>query len=132
MTDLFTMTLDDTVEVKRGAYSLCYCKAEDDATLDGTTAFTYSIKDTADKRCGSAPLTEADADGVVLRYQDLETAQKENLCTVKCARGCVGQECYCDSFTTDMYVETPDNAKIYPLCLSPLAAATLARLRLTV
>jgi hypothetical protein len=115
---LFTMTLDDTVEVKRGAYSLCYCKAEDDATLDGTTAFTYSIKDTADKRCGSAPLTEADADGVVLRYQDLETAQKENLCTVKCARGCVGQECYCDSFTTDMYVETPNDAKIYPLCLS--------------
>merc|ERR1711959_821590 len=106
-------------DLAAGTYDVCYCKGSDDATLNGDTKQTYVV--TADKTCGTTPTKEGDDKNAPF---DLLTAATQNdICTVKCARGCVGQNCYCDSFDPDTMFVADSAAgltadKSYPLCLS--------------
>jgi hypothetical protein len=80
-----------------GTYDLCYCDALSDETLDTTAGgSTYTVE--GDKVCGGATTAGAELHSNVLKVSQLNSAAKEELCTVKCSRGCVGKACYCDSY----------------------------------
>ena len=55
---------------------------------------------------------------VGLTYSALTSAAKDDVCTVKCAKGCAGVGCFCDSFDLADYVASPDGGTSYPLCVS--------------
>merc|ERR1711959_104591 len=113
----FSGTVSD--DLAAGTYDVCYCKGSDDATLNGDTKQTYVV--TADKTCGTTPTKEGGNTNVA--FDVLTAATQNDICTVKCARGCVGQNCYCDSFDPDTMFVADSTAgltadKSYPLCLS--------------
>lgn len=100
---------------------MCYCNAADDDSLSGVASSTYAV--TPSKQCGSTPDMEAAYDYVTFAVSNLTDAYKDHLCTVKCARGCVGQDCFCDAFDPEtMYVSDKaadlGQTKSYALCLS--------------
>merc|ERR1719199_209521 len=53
-----------------------------------------------------------------LAFSELTAEAVEDVCTVKCAKGCTGADCFCGSFDPADYVATPDAAASYPLCVS--------------
>jgi len=95
-------------------YTMCYC---DDQAAGGGNVSSSSSKYTVtqDYVCDLDP----NADGKMgLVYSALTAAAKSDLCTVKCAKGCTGASCFCDSFDHADYVATPDDGTSYPLCVS--------------
>merc|ERR1719387_2128598 len=56
--------------------------------------------------------------GMGLAYSELTEGALEDVCTVKCAKGCTGADCFCDSFDHDDYVAFPEHNLSYPLCVS--------------
>jgi hypothetical protein len=118
-----------------GSYDLCYCESRTDMTPDKTVAgklyrlLGVTVGDqtmSGASRCSSTPLaqiatTDPLATGLLpknLVHGDFQ----DHFCAKKCARGCVRQDCFCDSFDPDtMYDEsTVDLMAGYaaPLCLS--------------
>merc|ERR1719331_3118747 len=81
---------------------------------------------TGASKCSSTPLPQvltSDPESAGLLAKDLVAAEfQDHFCAKKCARGCVRQDCFCDSFDPDtMYDEsTVDLMDGYaaPLCLS--------------
>merc|ERR1719405_405660 len=78
---------------------------------------------TGASRCSTTPLAQVSMFGTGLLSKDLVAAEfQDHFCAKKCARGCVRQDCFCDSFDPDtMYDEsTVDLMAGYaaPLCLS--------------
>merc|ERR1719506_762750 len=72
--------------IAAGEYTMCYC---DDQTSPGdTTSSESKYVLTQDYVC----------DIGLANYSVLTTAAKSDLCTVKCAQGCTGADCFCDSF----------------------------------
>ena len=103
-----------------GTYDLCYCDALSDETLDTTAGgSTYTVE--GDKVCGGTTTTGAELHSNVLKVSQLNSAAKEELCMVKCSRGCVGKACYCDSYDPSTMFFAEDIASLnadegYPLC----------------
>jgi hypothetical protein len=106
--------------VASGTYDVCYCNAQTDDSLAGAGT-TYAV--TEDRTCGSTPTGAGTNDDRTFHVANYSTATSNHLCTVKCARGCVGQDCYCDAFDQDtMYVADTvgglDPDKPHALCMS--------------
>merc|ERR1719182_1148765 len=81
---------------------------------------------TGASRCSSTPLAQvADStpEATGLLTKDLVATEfQDHFCAKKCARGCVRQDCFCDSFDPEtMFTDEADVADmnaIAPLCLS--------------
>merc|ERR1719405_166113 len=81
---------------------------------------------TGASRCSSTPLAQVamtDPDATGLLPKNLVAGSfTEHFCAKKCARGCVRQDCFCDSFDPDTMftdeAEVADMNAIAPLCLS--------------
>merc|ERR1719454_543398 len=101
---VFTGTIGD---ISAGEYTVCYCDDQEATTVANTTGNESIYTVTQDYICD---------DG--LTYSELPTKVQEEVCTVKCARGCTGADCYCDSFDTADYVASPDADTAYSLCVS--------------
>merc|ERR1719324_1023719 len=118
-----------------GTYDLCYCESRTDMSPDldvpgklyrllGGTVGEQTMSGAS--RCSSTPLAQVaitDPLATGLLPKDFVAGPfKEHFCAKKCARGCVRQDCFCDSFDPDtMYDEsTVDLMTGYaaPLCLS--------------
>jgi hypothetical protein len=87
-----------------GEYTMCYC---DDQATNATSSESSVYRVTQDYVCG-----------IGLGYSDLTTAAQSDVCTVKCAKGCTGADCFCDSFDFADYVATPVETTSYSLCVS--------------
>jgi hypothetical protein len=81
----YTFSLD-IPDVDAGEYSLCYCDASVDVTINGSDP-TVAWAPTLGKSCDSYLATAS---------FDTETAAAA--CSAKCDRGCSGADCYCDSY----------------------------------
>jgi hypothetical protein len=108
-------------DFEAGTYDVCYCDALKDGMLDTTdaSATTYTVEE--GKVCGGTTDAGAESHGNTLTVNELAGAQKENLCTIKCSRGCVGKACYCDSYDPSTMFFGEDVASLnadegYPLC----------------
>jgi hypothetical protein len=118
-----------------GTYDLCYCESRTDTTpdkeaggklyrLQGVTVGDQTMSGAS--RCSSTPLAQvaiSDSLATGLLPKDYVSGGfADHFCAKKCARGCVRQDCFCDSFDPDtMYDEaTVDLMTGYaaPLCLS--------------
>merc|ERR1719331_3445078 len=130
---IFPAELPD--DILPGTYDLCYCESRNDMTPDiGSGDFMYKMLGvtvgaqamTGASKCSSTPLPQvltSDPESAGLLAKDLVAAEfQDHFCAKKCARGCVRQDCFCDSFDPDtMYDEsTVDLMAGYaaPLCLS--------------
>jgi hypothetical protein len=117
-----------------GTYDLCYCESRTDTSpdkdvpgklyrLQGVTVGDQTMSGAS--RCSSTPLGQValtDPLATGLLPKNMVTGFQDHFCAKKCARGCVRQDCFCDSFDPDtMYDEaTVDLMAGYaaPLCLS--------------
>jgi hypothetical protein len=102
---LFTGTVP---AIAAGKYTMCYC---DDQSSGGDVLLIRSSK-------SKYEVTEDYVCEVGLTYSALTSAAKDDVCTVKCAKGCAGAGCFCDSFDLADYVASPDGGTSYPLCVS--------------
>jgi len=115
-----------------GTYDLCYCESRDDTSPDTDSGeFLYRLLGvdvggvvmTGASKCSSTPVAQVATplDGL-LPKDEVAAEFQDHFCAKKCARGCVRQDCFCDSFDPDtMYDEsTVDLMAGYaaPLCLS--------------
>jgi hypothetical protein len=106
--DGYVFTADIAADVAAGEYTACYCDDQEDSVATGNaTGKSDKYTVTQDYVCD---------DG--LGYGSLTAAAKEDVCTVKCARGCTGADCYCDFFDTADYVPVLMENTSYPLCVS--------------
>jgi hypothetical protein len=109
----FPLLVDD---VEPGDYTVCYCDAQKDGLQPAVNASVYTVE--AHRRCTSAPLlptsAASDPDAVPLHRMGGDFA--EDACVAKCARGCVGERCFCDAFDPDAMLGAED--EVAPLCLS--------------
>jgi hypothetical protein len=87
--------------VDAGAYSLCYCDASGDNSLEGTA---LSWAPTLGKSCDS-----------YMAASSFEEETEAVACTTKCDRGCSGADCYCDSYLS----ARADAMMAHALCLPP-------------
>merc|ERR1719443_606882 len=130
---LFTATVDEqastpdgyvfSVDVPHGepgTFDVCYCESQADDTLDGAGK-TYTV-DSKPGRCSAAKPEQIAEDSVGLPKWDVAAEFQDHFCAKKCARGCVRQDCFCDSFEPDTMftdeAEVADMNAIAPLCLS--------------
>jgi hypothetical protein len=92
--------------IAAGEYTMCYC---DDKDADGnSTAIGENVY-----------LVNQDyVCELGLPYSDLTADAMSDVCTVKCAKGCTGADCFCDSFDHADYVASPVANESYPLCVS--------------
>jgi hypothetical protein len=96
--------------ISPGEYTICYC---DDQSSDGNeTRETWPPSESIYK------VTQDSVCGMELGYSSLTPAAQSDVCTVKCAAGCTGADCFCDSFDSADYVSSLDAHKSYPLCVS--------------
>merc|ERR550537_656298 len=74
-----------------GAYNLCFCSEQDDGSLEsfGDGENTYMLE--ADKEAAAGDELAPPADGDIKGQQIAD-----HLCDAKCAKGCIGADCYCD------------------------------------
>jgi hypothetical protein len=74
-----------------GAYNLCFCSEQDDGSLEnfGDGENTYTLE--ADKEAGAADELAPPANATI-KGQPIA----DHLCDAKCAKGCIGADCYCD------------------------------------
>jgi hypothetical protein len=109
-----------------GTFDVCYCDAQTDTSLDldpnpNTTDSdsTYQLL-APDAACTPTPLNVTDRHSTLLASTDVHSDYQEHFCAQKCARGCSGQNCFCDSFDPDTMMggDKNDAGMAGPLCAS--------------
>jgi hypothetical protein len=109
--DGYVFTGDIASSVTAGEYTICYCDDQEATNATGT-GDRYTV--TQDYVCASDCPNCAEG----MAYGNLSSDIQADTCTVKCARGCTGADCYCDSFDMTDYVASPLDTASYPLCVS--------------
>jgi hypothetical protein len=104
--DGYVFTGDIMASVDAGEYSVCYCDDQEE-TVSNMTGTDPKYLVTQDYICANG-----------IPFGTLSAEAQDDVCTVKCSRGCTGADCYCDSFDTADYVATPFSNTSYPLCVS--------------
>jgi hypothetical protein len=98
----------DVPDLPPGDYTMCYCDDQISTGVASPGESKYTV--TQDRVCTD----ELNA----LTYGSLSAEARDDLCTVKCAQGCTGADCFCDFFDSADYVANPDSGTSYPLCVS--------------
>jgi hypothetical protein len=93
-----------SAETKPGVYTMCYCDANLDATL----------QDTGDKGTTYSSTPGSMGTATITGWANAATLD-DDICETKCRKGCVGDDCFCGSFEP---LASPSMfEKIY--CMSP-------------
>jgi hypothetical protein len=108
----------DIAAVDPGEYSVCYCDDQEESKANGTKEGNKYVV-TQDYVCG---------DGLPYGTLDDYPDTAAEMCTTKCARGCTGADCYCDSYdpVNDFVAAADLNENVsYPLCVSAVKCKEL-------
>jgi hypothetical protein len=99
-------------------FRICYCDSQTDDTLE-FSGETYTVSDNS--ACSDTEVGEVVPTGGLLPKSKVHSDYELDFCAKKCAHGCVGQDCFCDSFDpVAMYdaAKVDDMSFAAPLCLS--------------
>jgi hypothetical protein len=99
-------------------FRICYCDSQTDDTLE-SSGETYTVSDNS--ACSDTEVGEVTPSGGLLAKSKVHADFASDFCAKKCAHGCVGQDCFCDSFDpVTMYsaAMVDDMSFAAPLCLS--------------
>jgi hypothetical protein len=99
-------------------FTVCYCDSQTDDTLE-PGGETYKVSENS--ACSATPVGAVAPTGGLLAKSAIDSDYAFDFCGKKCAHGCVGQDCFCDSFDpVSMYdaATVDDMTLAAPLCLS--------------
>jgi hypothetical protein len=91
--DGYTYAVQFGEDTTPGAYTLCYCDGAADTTL----------QDLGDQATSYVPSYGMKRDSVVAGYTGwTDTTLNDDICETKCRAGCVGDNCFCDDYSSSL------------------------------